>query len=193
MKNKNFILLILLSWIGLYACKKDPPPIPPQIIDYSVLPPETQTGANTFGCLVDGKVWVPRVPLYTVTYRDIEATVWEKDGSGSGSIICNLVDVNQQIDNWLQITFGPTNFNIGSYCHGDSNVIASASIRQISSNYYESDYGDTSENCVKITKIDTINKIVSGNFNFTLYKDSLKLWDKVKISDGRFDLKYFPQ
>ena len=26
--------------------------------DPNVLPPATQTGANTAGCLVDGKVWV---------------------------------------------------------------------------------------------------------------------------------------
>ena len=29
-----------------------------QDADPNVLPPATQTGANTAGCLVDGKVWV---------------------------------------------------------------------------------------------------------------------------------------
>ncbi|MGD5408184.1 hypothetical protein QUS89_23100, partial [Xanthomonas citri pv. citri] len=37
------------------SCRKNKPA---NAVDQ--LPPETQTGANTFGCLIDGKVFVPR-------------------------------------------------------------------------------------------------------------------------------------
>ena len=42
--------------MGSSCNKNEIPPTdnPPQ------LPPETQTGANTFGCLVNGKVWLPK-------------------------------------------------------------------------------------------------------------------------------------
>src|SRR5262245_19748152 len=44
-------LLILCSIIPLFvSCKKD----------VTELPPATQTGANTFGAMVDGKMWIPQ-------------------------------------------------------------------------------------------------------------------------------------
>ena len=44
--------LILVLWLPLaVGCKKN---------ELNALPPETQVGANTFGCLVNGKAWVPK-------------------------------------------------------------------------------------------------------------------------------------
>ncbi|MFM6953623.1 MAG: hypothetical protein ACKOWL_01400, partial [Sphingobacteriaceae bacterium] len=31
------------------------------------MPPATQTGANTFGCYVNGKIYIPQVPFILVT------------------------------------------------------------------------------------------------------------------------------
>lgn len=184
-------MLVATLLIGFLACKKEEPgtytgPLP---IDYTVLPPETQTGAGTFGCLVDGEVWVPRVPLGAITYRDIESTVWEKDFTGSGVILCNLVDVSESIDNELVLSFGNTHFN--------STKLFSVSIfgryKTSTGEYFRSDYHYTNSNFIDITKIDTLNNIVSGIFNLTLYRDSTNLGDKIEISDGRFDLKYAQQ
>lgn len=181
--------LLLLALIA--SCRKDnlEPGIYPAPIDYTVLPPATQTGANTFGCLVDGEVWVPRVPLLAVTYRDIEATVWEKDLSGSGLILSNLVDGNQRIDNELVITFGNTNFAKGSYCED----ALYARFRDNEGEYFSTKYHLLSDNCINITHFDTLNNIISGTFNLVLYRDSVNLNDKIEITDGRFDLKYSPQ
>jgi hypothetical protein len=185
------LLFALLLIVLLTACGKDDPPpntYPPPI-DYTVLPPATQTGAGTFGCKVDGAVWVPRVPLLAVTYRDIEATVWEKDGSGAGIITTNLVDIDKNIDNWFVITFSKTSFEHKTLC--DTSVFAS--FRTESGVYYSSDLINVASNCIEITKIDSIKNFVSGTFNFTLYRDSTKLHDKIKITEGRFDLPYYPQ
>ena len=57
MKRINFLLFFLLLSALLFTsakCRKDKNNNP---VDQ--LPPETQTGANTFGCLVDGKVFKP--------------------------------------------------------------------------------------------------------------------------------------
>ena len=45
------LLLLFTVLMALNACSKDD--------DHASLPPETQTGANTVGCLVNGKVYLP--------------------------------------------------------------------------------------------------------------------------------------
>jgi len=60
---KHFFLFLALPLL-LVSCKKNDP--------VSALPPETQTGANTFGCLVNGQPWTPQgndgTSNYTVSY-----------------------------------------------------------------------------------------------------------------------------
>ena len=51
---KNLLLLITSFVLLSSSCKKSKPTNP---VDQ--LPPETQTGANTFGCLVNGEVFKP--------------------------------------------------------------------------------------------------------------------------------------
>jgi hypothetical protein len=186
-------MLLLLTLLTLADCRKDPPPTytGPQPIDYTVLPPATQTGAGTFGCLVDGEVWVPRVPLLAVTYVDKYALVSEKNGTGGGGISCNLVDIEKEQDNWLSVSFGNTFFSVDKFCHPEA--IIDAQFRATSGRYYQSSYFDIDENCITFTRFDTSNNIISGVFNFTVYKDTINKSDKIKITDGRFDLKYFPQ
>ncbi len=196
MKNKNMLQLLLLFFVGLIlnSCYKNdtPPIIPPAPIDYTVLPLATQTGAGTFGCLVDGEVWVPRVPILTVTSADISALISEKDGTGGGGISCYLVDIEKGIDNWMEITIGNNYFITDKYCYPDK-LGVSAQFRKKNSQRYQSTYFDTDENCVTITRFDTTNNIISGVFNFTVYNDTIHKNDKVVISDGRFDLKYSSQ
>ncbi len=55
MKNIKFILtaIAVISLFTFSQCKKNKNEEPQ-------LPPETTTGANTFGCKVNGKVFVPK-------------------------------------------------------------------------------------------------------------------------------------
>ena len=50
--KKTTILFTLLAFTALTCRKED---------DDFGLPPATQTGANTFGCLVDGKPWIAEI------------------------------------------------------------------------------------------------------------------------------------
>lgn len=185
------LLLLVAGLFVPWACyKESPEPTvqPPPVDYYSTLPEPTQTGANTFGCKVNGEVWVPRVPLFSIYTRDIEALLAEKNHSGVGTIRCNLIDTELQIDNWFSIAFDRTNFSPGSYC-GDN---CDATFRTTFGKYYDFYSGDISDNCVHLTKIDTVNNIISGTFEFTLYRDSLDKQDKIKITEGRFDVHYYP-
>jgi hypothetical protein len=52
---KQFLLFFLCSLLIGSSCRKHK-----QANPVDQLPPETQTGANTFACLVDGKVFKPK-------------------------------------------------------------------------------------------------------------------------------------
>ena len=70
MKNINYLLvtLALLALFTFSQCKKNK-------TDEPQLPPETTTGAMTFGCKVNGKVFVP------------------KDGRGKPGLFCQYVNL----------------------------------------------------------------------------------------------------
>ncbi|MEO7801559.1 MAG: hypothetical protein ABIR81_06155 [Ginsengibacter sp.] len=52
---RPYIVLIFCFFLITASCKKNNTPT-----DEDQLPPATQTGANTFGCLINGKVWLPK-------------------------------------------------------------------------------------------------------------------------------------
>lgn len=58
-------LLVPLALLGLSQCKKNEPAPADQ------LPPATQTGANTFGCLPNGQPWTPSGSNGTDNYKVI--------------------------------------------------------------------------------------------------------------------------
>lgn len=192
---KNTLLLPLLAALSLCACHQEPPPQDPPFvpIDYTVLPPITQEGKNTFGCKVNGEVWVPRIDTrsFDPTRHDKIASLHEKNGSGAGAIVCNLLDFDSKQDDWLQITFGQTFFQPVQNCGLMLGV--GALFNTTSGKWYSSKYHDSSNNCVTVTRIDTANNIVSGTFHFVLYRDSVNLNDKIVLSEGRFDMFYYPQ
>jgi len=187
---KNTLLVPLLTALSLLACRQEPlPQDPPFVpIDYTVLPPITQEGKNTFGCKVNGEVWVPRVELF-VPWYDLAASLHEKSGSGVGSISCRLLTENQ--DDFLQVVFGPTLFQEGIY-YAYPHESTDAQMRIGSKGWYITDNKDSLDNWVNLTLIDTARNIVSGEFQFTLYNTQNKN-DKVVLSEGRFDMFYYPQ
>jgi len=50
---------------------------------------------------------------------------------------------------------------------------------------YSQTPGDTAAHYLQITKLDIVNKIISGMFAFKLYGGG----DSIVVTDGRFDLK----
>ncbi len=185
--KKLLLAALLLSLVGIYACRKDSPApnTYPPIIDYAVLPPATQTGAGTFGCLVDGEVWIPRVPFFTVTYYHQYINLSERNDSITGGITCYLVDVDKEIDNRMSMSFGKIKLNTGKFCESDSVGIC-AEFRKTNGQRFQSTSSNSDENCIEITHVDTSKNIISGTFNFIIHGQ----YGKVVISDGRFDVKY---
>jgi hypothetical protein len=175
----SFVLLLL--WLCIASgCdwfrRKDPE---------TQLPPETQTGANTFGCLLNGKVWLPegfRGPLVSPNFEVVYDPTY-KEGWLS-------VNAFQYLDNetiGIGIS-GASIAQIGTYPLNKP-VVEPARAAGYSSNaceYLGNLQGVYCNGSLTITRLDMQQGIVSGRFEFVLAKQGC---DTIKVTQGRFDKK----
>lgn len=85
MKKLHFLLITAL--ILLSSCHKDDDPIAP--IDQ--LPPATQTGAGTFGCLVNGEPFIDNSGSFNCFYQFVDGGYYF--GIGGDAKVNSLVTI----------------------------------------------------------------------------------------------------
>ncbi len=187
MKPQFPLILASLIFISLTAseCKKHKTGNP---IDQ--LPPETQIGANTFGCLVNGEVFLPKGPslnpILTCYYQYIyypSATgfVFQVAGrDNSNSSILNSLNIGCDS---LKLEEGKTYLLQEVYRGG-----ARGNYRHFTNNSLNDffTYSPSSGELV-IKKFDEINQIASGTFWFNAIDTN---GDTVHVTDGRFDMQF---
>ena len=176
MKKTTLILLFTIPLLAL-KCNNDPEPNDP--IDQ--LPPATQTGENTFGCLVDGEVWLPHGSLLkqaiSVDYNKTQKQLYLSPINDGGYIKLNyccdlsvdttfIVNKNDTVPDGLSVAYKRSSTN-EKFNHFPKDTIT--------------------EIYFNISKLDTIERIIAGEFYFTAKSDSGNI---AKITDGRFDLRY---
>jgi hypothetical protein len=139
------------------------------------LPPETQEGKNTFGCLVDGKAWVIKTSI------DAQAFYQEGVFSMSAEVISSGIDPGigfVLLESDLQEISYSLTFPSERFAQFDDAIINC--VFQTFNN----------SGTLTIKKLDKLNFIISGTFEFDAYSSDC---DKiVKITHGRFDLNYAP-
>ena len=175
MKNKFLLLTWLLAlpllWAGcdkpLFQPDKDDTEEPEE------LPPITTTGENTFGCLVNGEVWLPAGPdrynrgfdentgyfLFWATRRFSNSKDFERIGI-SGKYTPNSTKISE-----LRITYSSNNPEL---------------------TLYESDSSSANAN---LHYINIDGNIASGTFEATVINESSP-FDTVSLTQGRFDFNY---
>jgi hypothetical protein len=168
--------LLLAALLGLSQCSKkdDPDPV-------SQLPPATQTGANTFGCLVNGQPWTPKgyngtgnySVAYDPTYRNGTLSVGTYRYIGSGD------DDYQTVGFFSDSLRGIGNFPLTIIGHQEGIFVDHTTNCEFSSNGSHYRRGT-----LTITRLDLQAGIISGTFAFTLYKPGC---DSVRVTQGRFD------
>lgn len=167
MKKFKLILLFfsLAAITSLSDCERDEPKT-----ELEKLPPITQEGKNTFGCLVNGKAWV----------------------------IKTSIDANAVYQaNMLQISAGLVNKDFNQFFYF---VIDNPSEQEFLLNdtlKYRVELADLDSNCRYVTnglmgsgtlvinKLDIKNHISSGTFDFKVQNTNCM---ELKVTDGRFDL-----
>ncbi|GAA3922430.1 hypothetical protein [Hymenobacter algoricola] len=178
---KRYLLyaaLLLLTQCS--KCKQDDPTPEDQ------LPPATQTGANTFGCLVNGQVYTPSGYNGTSNY----AVLYDPAYNG-GSLDVMVYRYPSKSADAQYLSFGGVSVaSNGIYLFKSSTNLAarfSDAARQKGCTRYASDDGTTS--CMgqfTITRLDLAAGIISGTFEFTLAKLGC---DTIRVTQGRFDKK----
>jgi hypothetical protein len=179
---KTYLLLLITVLLSSLQCRKQ---TRPTITDIPGLPPATQTGANTLGFLLNGQPWIPEGPnnlsvdydpsfnngiIGIVAYRKINST-------NSTQIVIGIMDS-------LNSMTIPFSRNIGKNSLGFANYSNEAFC-----SYHQNDDSSHSKGILTISKLDKLNRIISGSFECKLY-NRLCNKDTLIINNGRFDIKF---
>ena len=181
-------LPLYLCLLTLTQCSKctrdDPTPADPA----RLLPPATQTGANTFGCLLNGQAYTPqgRVGLganfavdYDPTFNggDLIVRTYRGDGQGGNvAIDLHCVPIPGTGTYSLNLPGGVggasyTNSRDPSLC-GEIFTDASISYRR---------------GVLTITRLDRTARVVAGTFELKFVRAGC---DTIRLTQGRFDAKF---
>ena len=195
MKTTLFFLFLALS-----SCSKnnDTPQTP-----QDQLPQITTIGANTAGCIINGKILIPKngeqqfggSPKYGLsTGAGINFNEPIIGDDYSYIKIANLKDKGG--DN-IYIHMNDMTMGLGTYYVGQSNgelYMDGPSNPHIIANIFDgvnlgkTYYSGPNAGAVTFTRFDYTNGVYSGIFNVALYnKDNHA--DIIQVSDGRFDIK----
>ena len=197
MKNLISILLFIVS---LNSCTKSNDT---ETIAQDQLPPITTIGANTAGCLINGKVLIPKngsqaiggSPLYGLT-TGVGINFFEPIiGDDYRFIWLQNYKDNDGYDIYLH--FNDMTLGMGDYTIGQSNgekfILASNNPQIILQTHYnvvpsKKYISNVNSGTIKVTRFDYPNGIYSGIFNCTLYNVNNPS-EKIQVTDGRFDIK----
>jgi hypothetical protein len=168
---------LVVALLSLSQCThSDPAPV-------DQLPPATQTGEGTFGCLLNGQPWTPSGytgrPNFVTTYDEGYA-------GGSLQIKCTRYTSGSTFQS---ITIGASNVQqTGTYSfagvkgnglgHFDTSLPAACSIQSGTKS------GAFMDGQLTITRFDLPNHIIAGTFTLTLHQPGC---DTLKLTHGRFD------
>jgi hypothetical protein len=184
---KIIIPIILLLFITISSCEKKPKA---PTTDADGLPFATQTGANTFGCLIDG---VPSTVLGA--YSDWRYYGGEFTFYGGGVLILHIISQEPRKDFYILSNVGSNTLSTHKaneyFPSGYSNFQNNGGAAPIGGNYYSAI--DSLPATITITNYtgnrDSNSKkgdILSGTFDFIMQNSAGK---KIHITKGRFDFK----
>ena len=175
MKKTIFTFLAFILFLS-FSCEKDL--LNPEPSD--TLPPATTTGENTFGCLVNGEPWIPDIENGTFWDHAIYAK-HDREWPDCDQL---LVAGKKQIPS--QKTYQEISPNVWCPELGENKISYSNGIYWDYENCQRYYLDTLSPHILFITKLDTINNIASGTFEFTVINEDCS--DTLRISEGRFDV-----
>ena len=165
------------------------------------LPEATQTGKNTFGCYIDGKLLTPRDGTGSVfgadhgmvysglgqapNYDYNEINVQDYASGFGGLMDIHIIDLHSNAEETYNINESNCQDNIDA----NNNINIRCRWWNESLEKFEWYCSVGNQGSLTITRYDFENRIVSGTFNFTAQnRDDPE--DIIEITNGRFDIKW---
>jgi hypothetical protein len=190
MKNLITILFVAL----LSSCSDD------SNNPESQLPPITHTGENTFGCLIDGRIFIPRDGTGTWAGPDNAVSIYGDPTGNNQYTEIEVRDYKSQRTAKLLIHIQNLHqIGIGNYVINESNGMSSIDgpnhtylycrVFNQSTNsyqYYRSYENSGSINITRYEITPNVSFFISGTFNCSV-KNSADPNDVIEITNGRFD------
>ena len=178
MKLLKIAWLFAIAFTLIFAsCKKE---------NEETLPPATQIGAGTFGCKINGKVYVPKGSSGTGAPNP--KVQYDLDLNGQPYLLINTSRYNG--DKYLGEIFiifknlnSERNFSYPSDLEvscGSPEIVPGCATIAFDTTIKKFGNG-------QITRLDITNRIISGTFYF---KYKTVQCDTVFVNDGRFDIKF---
>jgi len=166
--------LVLLTTLSLSCCNNDDNNC--QGID--CLPPATQTGAGTFGCLVNGKPYVDNSGFFNCFYQLV-----------GGEYYFGITASNNN-NYYRQINIGSLKAEL---IEGDILLLEREETKFYAFLSFDCicPQGKTSissPGLLRVSKLDLQNKIISATFEFTVTDPNTGII--YEITQGRFDAKF---
>ncbi len=187
------LLLLAISSTWLLCCTKDTGG--PTQKDPCPWPDITTEGKHTLGFKINGKEWVPCVDFFAVaaTLRAIDASLTESDGSNGLSFGGHYFRWGEgdSTHNVYNISLGPLHTGVI-----DNSELVGSSFD------FDQSYKGNLENKwslpdalegfhMEVLRLDTAKNIIAGIFEAVLLPKYGT--DTLFITEGRFDLTYYPQ
>ena len=194
-------ILILAAIFLVASCSKndDTPPAP-----LDQLPAITTTGANTAGCIINGKIIIPKNGINPTSGQDVNGldahrginfdnipygndhfAVEFSNLKDKGNSYFIYIHLNNLINGSGNYALGQSNGEFWSNASNNPQILVRETFDGVSGKTFLSkpNFGT-----IVITRFDYQNKILSGTFTATLFnKDNLE--EKILVTEGRFDLK----
>ena len=179
----SFCLILVTTTTGM-KCKKE--------TGIDALPPITQEGRETFGCLVNGIAFTPKGsnlggPTLSSYYQYVQSPTLEglffnvsakkKNGDSNGTEIISIGTLQLPIEQGGKYKLGIKYSGNATAQYG---IIIS-----INSDYFNTNGVATGE--LNISRFDEVNQIVAGTFWFDAVNDK---GEKVEVREGRFDVHF---
>ncbi|AGC76686.1 hypothetical protein LX97_01345 [Nonlabens dokdonensis] len=160
----------LFALLTLTACDKNDDDSPQDPV--SQLPPETTTGENTFGFVLNGEP-------FNITNTSNQFAIYQNGflQFGAAGITIIIIDpINE-------------NFNYDLVQTSSNQAKCRFAIESQDGSLCVYDYEDTILGSLTFTNIDDNNFIISGTFEFSTNNEEC---ENIDITNGRFDLQYIP-
>lgn len=147
------------------------------------LPNATQTGAGVFACLKNGQIWVSKTGTDYMN-ANISDTSFGVGGRQSASAISSeMFSIGINDNKIIQGSVFRLNDTARHFARYDGNNVSCFT----SNGGYGSVSVKAYDGELKLTKVDTMNKILSGTFWFNI---KTSYCDTMRITEGRFDIRY---